>query len=64
MKQKKYEISSINGDVIASCLSLTDACIFIKAQFETYYRDGDLKLTISVMNDEEEKKNDRLKELE
>lgn len=54
MKQKKYEIRSINDDIIATHLSLTDACIFIKAQFETYYRDGDLKLIISVMGEVEE----------
>ena len=51
MAENKYTIIGASGDIIASGLSLTDACIFIRAYCETYYKDFDLRLTIAVMDE-------------
>lgn len=49
-----YEIQDEHNDLIASNLSLTNACLLIKAMFNEYYNDLNMSLTIKRMTSWEE----------
>lgn len=50
MIERRFEVLDSSGDIIASNMSLDDACIFIEAAFNKYYRDDDIRMTIRVMD--------------
>lgn len=49
MIERRFEVLDSSGDIMASNMSLDDACIFIEAVFNKYYRD-DIRMTIRVMD--------------
>lgn len=49
-----YEIQDEHNDLIASNLSLTNACLLIKAMFNEYYNDLNMNLTIKRITSWEE----------
>ena len=49
-----YEIQDEHNNLIASNLSLTNACLLIKAMFNEYYNDLNMSLTIKRMTSWEE----------
>lgn len=49
-----YEIQDEHNNLIASNLSLTNACLLIKAIFNEYYNDLNMSLTIKRMSSWEE----------
>ena len=49
-----YEIQDEHNNLIASNLSLTNACLLIKAMFNEYYNDLNMSLTIKRITSWEE----------
>lgn len=50
MIERRFEVLDSSGDIMASNMSLDDACIFIEAVFNKYYRVDDMRMTIRVMD--------------
>lgn len=49
-----YEIQDEHNNLIATNLSLTNACVLIKAMFNEYYNDLNMSLTIKRITSWEE----------
>ena len=48
MEERKYEVL-VNDEKIASEMMIDDALLFIKAYFEKYYMEHDMKLSLREM---------------